>query len=189
MAEAHAAKWKTMKNKLFMRLPPDADSLRQHCLRTNYLAYLVRHPSMKQHPSPLGHGWELVGGCCRPVRHRRPALPMNLPTPGPAEQGEDYKKTRMMVYRRAGRIHRNLVLQTLMRQNGLIRTDWSRYMWQCLMWFLNENDKKYYFHGEMISSHWHVYLLYGVSFVENDSSQKEVLRFKEIICHAFRCIH
>ena len=46
---------------------------------------------MKQHPSPLGHGWELVGGHCRPVRHRRPALPMNLPTPGPAEQGEDYE--------------------------------------------------------------------------------------------------
>ena len=77
-----------MKNKSFIRLPPDADSLRQHCLRANYLAYLVRHPSLKQHPSPLGHGWELVDGRCRPVRHTRPALPTHLPAPGPAEESE-----------------------------------------------------------------------------------------------------
>ena len=55
-AEARATKWKQMKNKSFIRLPPDADSLHQHCLRANYLAYLVRHPSLKHHPSPLGHG-------------------------------------------------------------------------------------------------------------------------------------
>ncbi|XP_042559402.1 polyunsaturated fatty acid lipoxygenase ALOX15B-like [Clupea harengus] len=42
MAEARAVKWKSMKNKSFIRLPPDEDSLRQHCLRANYLAYLVR---------------------------------------------------------------------------------------------------------------------------------------------------
>lgn len=58
VAEARATKWKTLKNKTFVRLPPDADSLRQHCIRANYLGYLVRHPSLKQHPSPLGHGWE-----------------------------------------------------------------------------------------------------------------------------------
>ena len=64
------------------------DSLRQHCLRANYLAYLVRHPSLKNHPSPLGHGWELVGGHCRPVRHTQPALPLtlHLPAPRPAEE-------------------------------------------------------------------------------------------------------
>ena len=33
MAEARATKWKQMKNKSFIRLPPDADSLHQHCLR------------------------------------------------------------------------------------------------------------------------------------------------------------
>ena len=66
MADARAAKWKTMKNKSFIRLPPYADSLRQHCLRANYLAYLVRHPSLKHHPSPVGHGWELVCGRCPP---------------------------------------------------------------------------------------------------------------------------
>ena len=85
MAEARAMKWNTLKNKSFIRLHPDAYSLRQHCLRANYLAYLVHHPSMKHHPSPLGHGWELVDGRCRPVRHTRPALPTHLPAPGPAE--------------------------------------------------------------------------------------------------------
>ncbi|KAI4830419.1 hypothetical protein KUCAC02_002049 [Chaenocephalus aceratus] len=89
MAEARAAKWRTIKKKSFIRLPPDADSLRQHCLRANYLAYLVRHPSLKHHPSPIGHGWELVGGCCRPVRHTRPALPMHLPAPRPTEEGQE----------------------------------------------------------------------------------------------------
>ena len=78
MADARATKWKKMKNKSFIRLPPDVDSLRQHCLRTNYLAYLELHPSLKHHPSPLGHGWELVGGRCRPVCHTRPALPTHL---------------------------------------------------------------------------------------------------------------
>ncbi len=76
MAEARTTKWKKMKNKSFVCLPPDADSLRQHCLRANYLAYLVRHPSLKCHPSSLGLGWELVGSRYRPVRHIRSALPM-----------------------------------------------------------------------------------------------------------------
>ena len=43
IAEARAAKWKRMKNKSFICLPPDADSLRQHCLCANYLAYLMCH--------------------------------------------------------------------------------------------------------------------------------------------------
>jgi len=50
----------------------------------------MRHPSLKHHPTPLGLGWELVGGRCRPVRHTRPVLPTHLPAPGPAEEsGED----------------------------------------------------------------------------------------------------
>ena len=43
----------------------------------------------KAHPSPLGHGWELVGGRCRPVRHTPPALRTHLPAPGPAEESEE----------------------------------------------------------------------------------------------------
>ncbi|KAG1680240.1 hypothetical protein GQR58_012475 [Nymphon striatum] len=40
-------------------------------------------------PSPIGHGWELVDGRCRPVRHTQPALPKHLPAPGPAEANEE----------------------------------------------------------------------------------------------------
>ena len=87
-AESRAAKWKTLKNKSFVRLPPDADSLRQHCLRENYL-YLIRHPLKQQYPSPLGHGWELMGGHCRPVRYTRPALPTHLPTSRQAEESDE----------------------------------------------------------------------------------------------------
>ena len=60
--------------------------------RANYLAYLVRHPTLKGHPLPLGHGWELVGGRCRPVRHTRPALPTHLPAPGPVEEDEEVER-------------------------------------------------------------------------------------------------
>ena len=49
----------------------------------------MRHHSLKNHPSPLGHGWELVGGRCRPIRRTRPALPVKIPAPGPAEDIED----------------------------------------------------------------------------------------------------
>ena len=49
----------------------------------------MRHPTLKHHPSPLGHGWELVGGRCRPVRHTRPALPTHLPASGPVEEDKE----------------------------------------------------------------------------------------------------
>ena len=66
------------------------DSLRQHCLRANYLAYLVHHPSWKDHPSSLGHGWELASGHCHAVCHTRPTLPTQLPEPELSEDsGED----------------------------------------------------------------------------------------------------
>ena len=89
MGTARAAKWKAMKKKSFIRLPPDVDSLRQHCLRANNPAYLVHHPSLKDHPSPLGHGWELASGYCRPVRHTRPALPTHLPERELSEDSEE----------------------------------------------------------------------------------------------------
>ena len=89
MGTARATKWKAMKKKLFIHLPPDADSLHQHCLRANYLAYLVLHPSLKDHPSPLGHGWELASSRCRPVRHTHPALPTHLPEPELSEDSEE----------------------------------------------------------------------------------------------------
>ena len=61
-----------------------------YCFRANYLVYLMRHPSLKHHLSPHGHGWQLVGGRCRPVHHTRPARPTHLSALGPAEEsGED----------------------------------------------------------------------------------------------------
>ena len=54
---ARAAKWKRMKKKSLMCLPPDDDSLNQHIMRANFLAYIQRHPELIRHPSPIGHGW------------------------------------------------------------------------------------------------------------------------------------
>ena len=95
MADARASKWKKMKRKSFTRLPLDADSLRQHCYCAKYLSYVLRHPFPKHHPSPVGHRWRLVGGCCHPVRHTdtQSALPTQLPLPGPAEENEDNGET------------------------------------------------------------------------------------------------
>lgn len=56
MAEARALKWRSQKYKSFCRLPPDADSLENHIKRANYLAYLYKHPILREHPSPVGKG-------------------------------------------------------------------------------------------------------------------------------------
>jgi len=77
MAEACADKWKAMKKKSFLRIPPNTDCLCQHFIRANYSTYLVLRPLLKKYPS---HGWELVDGYCCPVRHTHPALPTDLPT-------------------------------------------------------------------------------------------------------------
>ena len=124
IAEARVARWKTIKNKSFNRLPPYANSLRQQCHRTNYLAYLMPHPSLKRHPSPLGCGRELVGGRCRVIRHTRPALPTDLPALGPAkESGKDDSENEGDDDVQRKGIHLNLMIQNLVRQNALIRTD------------------------------------------------------------------
>ena len=54
-----------------MCLLPDDDSLEQHIKRANFLVYIQRHPDLRRYPSPIGHGWELVNDCCRPVRHTK----------------------------------------------------------------------------------------------------------------------
>ena len=62
------------------------DSLRQHCLRVNYLAYLVHRPSLKDHPSPLlgASQWSL--SCCLP---HTSTLPTQLPEPELSEDSEE----------------------------------------------------------------------------------------------------
>ena len=43
MAEARSVKWKTMKKNSFILLPPDADSLRQHCIRRSDQKWAADH--------------------------------------------------------------------------------------------------------------------------------------------------
>ena len=75
--------------KSLMRLPPDDDSLKQHIKCANFLAYIQRHPHLRRHHSPIGHGWELVNGHCRPVCHTQPALPLSVPVSSPPQAGYD----------------------------------------------------------------------------------------------------
>ena len=60
------------------RLPPDEDSLRWKIKRANYQAYLMRNPTLREHPDAVGNGWELVNGVCKPVRYSKPPLPHHL---------------------------------------------------------------------------------------------------------------
>ena len=75
-----AEKWRCQKKKSLMRLPPVDDCLKQHTTRVNFLAYMQRHPELRDHPSPVGYGWTLVNGRCRAVRHTQQALPPELHT-------------------------------------------------------------------------------------------------------------
>ena len=73
--QARASKWHKLKRKSTICLPPDDDSLNLHVERTNYIAYCQLHYNLPEHPSPIGHGWELMNGKCRPVRHSPPLAP------------------------------------------------------------------------------------------------------------------
>ena len=77
-SEARACKWKKMKKKSMARLPSDDDTLNHHCDRTNYLSYCLRHFYLRSHPSPIGHGFEIINGRCRPIRYKKSALPKNF---------------------------------------------------------------------------------------------------------------
>lgn len=86
--QARASKWQKMKKKSMIRLPPDDDSLNPHVERTNYITYCQLHYNLYDHPSPIGHGWELVNGKCRPVRYTQPPLPQQLMLPDSSEESE-----------------------------------------------------------------------------------------------------
>ena len=81
------------KEKSLMRLPPDNDSLNWHIMRDNYLAYIQRQPELLNHPSPIGHGWEMITGHCRPVRYTKAALPLELPPHPSKEQISDFSES------------------------------------------------------------------------------------------------
>ena len=61
--------------KSMVRSPPDEDSLDQHCKRVNYLSFCQKNFDLIEHPSPIGHGWDMVDGRCRPGRFTESALP------------------------------------------------------------------------------------------------------------------
>ena len=48
---------------------PDKDTLNHICLRANYLAYCQKNFHLSRHPSPIGNGWGIIDGKCRPVRN------------------------------------------------------------------------------------------------------------------------
>ena len=60
---------------------------------TYHMFYAI--PSRSTTPHQLDMRWQLVGGCCRPVRHTdtQSDLPTQLPLPGPAEENEDNGET------------------------------------------------------------------------------------------------
>ena len=78
LAELWTAKWRDQKKKSTSRLPPDSDCLQLHFKQGNYLSFLQKHPTLQSHPSPLGHGWQLVDSLCLPARNDLPALPSSI---------------------------------------------------------------------------------------------------------------
>ena len=83
MAQARALKWRSQKSKSFCRIPPDKDALNHHIARANYLSYLFKHIHMKQHPSPIGKGFEQIDNKIRPLRYSKAPLPESLTVPEP----------------------------------------------------------------------------------------------------------
>ena len=68
-----------------MRLPPDKVSLNLHIMHVNYLTYIQRHPELRNHPSPIRHGWVLINGHCRPIRYTDVDLPAKI-IPHPSKE-------------------------------------------------------------------------------------------------------
>lgn len=81
-AQVRADKWRKQKRKSTVTLPPDQDSLWHHLERTNYIVFCQRHYEDREHPSPLGHGWEIINGRCRPIRYTKLPLPTHVSVEG-----------------------------------------------------------------------------------------------------------
>ena len=74
-----------MKRKSFVHLPLDADSLCHHCLCANYLAYLIRYPSLLHHLDMVGIWW--VATVVLSATHDR--LSLHIPAPVLAEVNKE----------------------------------------------------------------------------------------------------
>ena len=73
-----------------MRLPPDTSSLRLHLERANYLAYIQKQFMLKTHQSPIGHGWRVVDGLCKPEKSSAAALTFSISAPINIQSDEVY---------------------------------------------------------------------------------------------------
>ena len=78
--QARASKWQKLKKKSTVRLPPDDDTMNHHCARTNYITYCQLHFTLVEHPTQIGHGWEITNGKCQ-VRYMLPPLPHQVMAP------------------------------------------------------------------------------------------------------------
>ena len=87
-AEARATKWRTMKKKNTVRLPPDDDSLNHHLDRVNFISFCQMHYDLLEHPSLINNGWEIKDGRCRPVGYSRPPLPYQFSSPAGVEDSD-----------------------------------------------------------------------------------------------------
>ena len=58
--QARASKWQKLKKKSTVRLPPDDDTPNHHCTRQNRITYYQLHFTFVAHPTPIGHGWEII---------------------------------------------------------------------------------------------------------------------------------
>lgn len=79
LSEARATKWKQMKNKGTLRIPPDSDSFEQRLKRANYLSYIWFNYYRPDAPnSPLTHGFILKTGDIVLLLHTLSAMPENI---------------------------------------------------------------------------------------------------------------
>ena len=79
LAEARASKWRVMKRKSTLRIPPDEDSHMMKVKRANYQVYVLKNfAEPDAPPSPLDHGWCIQDGKCVPLRYSKPARPTHL---------------------------------------------------------------------------------------------------------------
>jgi len=97
LADTRAAKWRAQKKKNTIQLVTDYDSLHQQLARANYLAYLLKHYKLQNHPSPITfchhfnkafmyvcmyQPWMASCKCSMPAgRSTQPPLPQSMPLP------------------------------------------------------------------------------------------------------------
>ena len=78
-SEARVLKWRKQKKKSLCRMIPDSDSLLHNFERVNYMCYIQKNFHLREHPSPLLHGWHLEDGLCLPIRYSMSAFPTVMP--------------------------------------------------------------------------------------------------------------